>query len=139
MSGKIIYFPPIIFRSQDRKVVTSWMMDVCEYFSLHPTTIHGAIAYLDRLQPSDKHSRYEWKMFVVCCILISSKYNESEVDVPDLETLEYLIQLPIPKETLLNYELWTLQKLGWKLNGTFTYWHNVIAHKLICESAPCLV
>lgn len=34
-----------------------------------------------------------------------------------METLEYLIQLPIPKETLLNYELWTLQKLGWKLNG----------------------
>lgn len=94
-------------------------MDVCEYFSLHPTTIHGAIAYLDRLQPSDKHSRYEWKMFVVCCILISAKYNESEVDVPDLETLEYLIQLPIPKDTLLNYELWTLQKLGWKLNGTY--------------------
>lgn len=47
------------------------MIDVCEYFSLHPTTIHGAISYLDRLQPSDKHSRYEWKMFVVCCILIS--------------------------------------------------------------------
>ena len=95
-------------------------MDVCEYFSLHPTTIHGAIAYLDRLQPSDKHSRYEWKMFVVCCILISAKYNESESDVPDLETLEYLIQLPIPKETLLNYELWTLQKLGWKLNGKYS-------------------
>ena len=37
--------------------------------------------------------------------------------MPDLETLEYLIQLPIPKDTLLNYELWTLQKLGWKLNG----------------------
>lgn len=47
----------------------------------------------------------------------AAKYNESESDVPDLETLEYLIQLPIPKETLLNYELWTLQKLGWKLNG----------------------
>jgi Cyclin, N-terminal domain len=57
--------------------VTSWMMDVCEYFSLHPTTIHAAIAYLDRLQPSDKHSRYEWKMFVVCCILISGENNEN--------------------------------------------------------------
>ena len=50
-------------------------------------------------------------------IYLPAKYNESESDVPDLETLEYLIQLPIPKETLLNYELWTLQKLGWKLNG----------------------
>jgi hypothetical protein len=41
--------------------------------------------------------------------------------VPDLETLEYLIQLPIPKDTLLNYELWTLQKLGWKLNGMHSF------------------
>lgn len=41
--------------------------------------------------------------------------------MPDLETLEYLIQLPIPKDTLLNYELWTLQKLGWKLNGVHSF------------------
>ena len=101
-----------------RKVVVEWMMDVCDYFALHPTTTHAAIAYLDRLQPSDKFSRYEWQMLAICCILISSKYNESEEDVPDLQTLEDITQQPIPNETVLNYELWALKKMGWKLNGT---------------------
>ena len=101
-----------------RKVVCEWMFDVCDYFSLHPTTTHAAIAYLDRLQPSDKFSRYEWQMLAICCILISSKYNESEEDVPDLQTLEDITQQPIPNETVLNYELWALKKMGWKLNGT---------------------
>jgi hypothetical protein len=57
-----------------RKVVAEWMMDVCDYFSLHPTTTLAAIAYLDRLQPSDKFSRYEWQMLAICCILISGAF-----------------------------------------------------------------
>lgn len=61
---------------------------------------------------------FSWIPLYLLPVLCVAKYNESETDVPHLETLEYLIQLPIPKDTLLNYELWTLQKLGWKLNGT---------------------
>jgi len=100
-----------------RKVVAEWMMDVCDFFSLHPTTTHAAIAYLDRLQPSDKFSRYEWQMLAICCILISSKYNESEEDLPDLQTLEDITEQSISNETILNYELWALKKMGWKLNA----------------------
>jgi hypothetical protein len=47
------------------------MVDVCEYFNLHPTTTHAAAAYLDRLQPNEKFSRFEWQMLAICCILIS--------------------------------------------------------------------
>ena len=57
--------------SQYRKVVLEWMIDVCEYFNLHPTTTHAAAAYLDRLQPNEKFSRFEWQMLAICCILIS--------------------------------------------------------------------
>ena len=69
-----------------RKVVAEWMMDVCDYFSLHPTTTHAAIAYLDRLQPSDKFSRYEWQMLAICCILISctSSYPHHHQTSPNL-------------------------------------------------------
>ena len=45
-----------------RGIVVEWMIDVCEYFNLHPTTTHGAVAYLDRLQPNEKFSRFEWQM-----------------------------------------------------------------------------
>ena len=48
--------------AKHRRVVLEWMMDVSSYFSLHPTTTHSAMAYLDRLQPNEKFSRYEWQM-----------------------------------------------------------------------------
>jgi hypothetical protein len=117
------------------------MIDVCDYFGLHSTTTHAAIAYLDRLQPNEKYSRFEWQMLAICCILIScnkthspkiltaliylnfysifllAKYNESEEDVPDLATLEEITQQQISNEAVLNYELWALQRIGWGLNG----------------------
>jgi hypothetical protein len=100
-----------------RKVVAEWMVDVCDYFKLHATTTHAAIAYLDRLQPNEKFSRFEWQMLAISCILIASKYNECEDHVPDLTTLEDITQQAISNETLLNYELWALKRMGWKLNA----------------------
>jgi hypothetical protein len=100
-----------------RKVVAEWMIDVCEYFTLDMTTTHAAIAYLDRLQPNEKITRFEWQMLAIACIAIASKYNESEDDVPDLATLEEITQQRITNETLLNYELYALRKMHWKLNA----------------------
>jgi len=92
------------------------MIDVCDYFNLHATTTHGAIAYLDRLQPNDKFTRFEWQMLAICCILISSKYNECEEHVPDFETLGDITQQRIVNEVVLSYELYALRRMGWKLN-----------------------
>lgn len=101
---------------QYRVLVFQWMMEVCEYFNLDPTTTHGAMAYLDRLQPNEKFSRFEWQMLAICCILIAGKYNESEEDLPDLATLEDITQQRIANETVLSYELWALKRMGWKLS-----------------------
>lgn len=110
-----------------RKVVSEWMVEVCDYFDLHPTTAHAAIAYLDRLQPNEKCSRLEWQMLAISCILLSSKYNESEEHVPDLATLEEITQQSISNEIILNYELWILKKLGWRLNGTlFLLYYTIL-------------
>lgn len=56
-------------------------------------------------------------MLAICCILISSKYNECEEHVPDLATLEEITQQSISNETVLNFELWALKRMGWKLNA----------------------
>ena len=101
---------------KNRKKVAEWMIEVCTYFNLHITTTHSAIAYLDRLQPNEKCSRFEWQMWAICCILIASKYNESEKHVPDLRTLEDISQQKLSKE-ILNYELRALKRMGWKLNA----------------------
>jgi hypothetical protein len=58
-------------------------------------------------------------MLAICCILIASKYNECEDHVPDLSTLEEITQQTIPNDTVLNYELWALKRMGWKLNGEY--------------------
>lgn len=100
-----------------RKVVAEWMIDVCDYYHLHLTTTHAAIAYLDRLQPNEQFSRLEWQMLAISCILISSKYNESDENIPDIATLEEITQQHIPNESILNYELWALKRMGWKLNA----------------------
>lgn len=99
-----------------RQIVAKWMMDVCEYFGLHITTTHAAIAYLDRLQPNDNDSRLEWQMIAISCIMVSSKYLESKDIVPDLATLEKITQQEISKENLLKYELKTLSRLDWILD-----------------------
>ena len=96
------------------------MMEVCEYFNLDPTTTHGAMAYLDRLQPNEKFSRFEWQMLAICCILIAGKYNESEEDLPDLATLEDITQQRIANETVLSYELWVRSELSFSIH-MYTY------------------
>lgn len=97
------------------------MIDVAEYFKLHITTSHAAITYLDRLQPTEKCSRFEWQMMAICCLIISSKYNECEENVPPLHKLEEIAQQVLTNECVLYYELWALKKMGWKLNGIYIY------------------
>jgi hypothetical protein len=93
------------------------MIDVCEYFNLHITTTHMAISYLDRLQPNEKFSRFEWQMMAICCIIIASKYNECEEHVPSLRKLSEITQQRITNKILLDYELFALKRMFWKLNG----------------------
>ena len=92
-------------------------MDVCDYFNLHPTSTHMAVAFLDRMQPNEKFTRFEWQMVAICCIVISAKYNECETHVPDLSTIEEITHQQISYTMLLNYELWVLKRMGWKLHA----------------------
>ena len=55
--------------------------------------------------------------FISIYLFLTAKYNEAEEDVPDLHTLENIVKQPISNEVLLKYEMWALQKMGWKLNG----------------------
>jgi hypothetical protein len=106
------------------------MLDLGEYFDLHPTTIHAAIAYMDRIQPNEKFCAFQWQMVAICSITIAgeilnaespdlyvAKYNEMEEDVPDLYSFGAIIQQEIPRSVHLEYELWVLKQMGWKLNG----------------------
>jgi hypothetical protein len=94
------------------------------------------MAYLDRLQPNEKFSRFEWQMLAICCILISSKYNESEEDVPDMATLQDITQQTITNEAILSYELWALKRMGWKLSvwTPVAFLTSFLTHPSACAS-----
>jgi hypothetical protein len=100
-----------------RGTVCSWMLDVCQYFSLSLSTSHASILYLDRLEPNDTFTRNEWQMVAICCVLVASKFYEREEVVPDLARLEFITRQPISNEDTLNYELWILRRLKWELNA----------------------
>ena len=72
-SFRLVLLTPSFLIEQYRKVVAGWIMDVGEYFSLHPTTTHSAVAYLDRLHLSG-FSRHEWQMLAISCILIAGTF-----------------------------------------------------------------
>jgi Cyclin, N-terminal domain len=74
-------------------------MDVGEYFCLHPTTTHAAVAYLDRLHLS-KFSRHEWQMLAVSCILIAGEEYDLDPDPDPAQSLAcscdiFLLQIQI--------------------------------------------
>jgi hypothetical protein len=53
--------------------VCQWILDIGDYFNLHETTSHAAVAYLDRLQPNEKFNRAQWQMLGIACIIMAGK------------------------------------------------------------------
>ena len=111
------------------------MLEVSEHLRLHPTTAHAAVSYLDRLQPDDNTTRFEWQMIATTClfiagtmnhiclkfqtyiITIAAKYNETETDVPCINQLESINRITITNEMLLECEWQILNRLDWTLTG----------------------
>lgn len=112
-----VHFSIRCFIVQLRSIVAEWILDLGEYFDLHSTTSHAAISYLDRIQPNERFCTFQWQMVAICCITVAAKYNEMEEDVPDLHSLGGIIEQDIPYNVALDYELWVLKQMGWKLNA----------------------
>ena len=60
-------------------------------------------------------------------VFSAAKYNESEEHLPELAVFEEITKEEISNESVLNHEIWALQRLGWKLNGT-------IICSMLCEA-----
>ncbi len=116
--------------------VTEWMIDVGNYFDFHPISINLAIVILDKVKPNETYSRQVWQMISIACLMISSKYNESESDVCDLHTLEEIIQSTISKETLFEYEIYTLKKIKWYLDDVLAAHFLSFQEKLLKSILP---
>ena len=69
-----------------------------------------------------------------------AKYNEMEEDLPDLNSFAGIIGQDVPYSVALEYELWVLKQMGWKLNGNtgvVVVRNCRLTHVLYSSNAPC--
>ncbi len=53
--------------------------------------------------------------------MLIAKYNECEEHVPAMPAFMDVIEQDIPAKVSLEYELWVLKQMGWKLNGNYNH------------------
>jgi hypothetical protein len=107
-----------------RRYLVDWMSDVGEQFNLHPTTIHTAILYLDKIfREQDGRScpeRSQWQLLATACLSCAAKYEEAEEHCPNIPELLEVTKLYASGHTPLSFrdgETDVLMRLNWTLRA----------------------
>jgi hypothetical protein len=76
--------------------------------------------------------------FVILAHSSPAKYNEMEEDVPDVYSFSGILGHDIPASVALDYELWVLKQMGWKLNARtpISFLHTYNCQGLVYPSDP---
>lgn len=109
-----------IYYREHRLSVIQWIADICSHFKLLQVTIHGAVAYLDRVQPDDSYSRFEWQLLALACVLISAKHCEMQDNLPAMSAMSQLTQTSLSNEEIMQYEMFIMLKLKWSMEAHTT-------------------
>jgi hypothetical protein len=99
-----------------RKALSTWTIDVCNYFELDAITTNYALHILDQVFPDASSSRDQLEILSISCITISAKMFESVEDTPPLITLQKIIKNTLSSSELCNSELSILKKINWSLS-----------------------
>ena len=113
-------YAPIASYLPYRRYLVDWMSDVGERCSLHNTTIHVSILFLDKIFRSRDIPRGRWQLLATACISIAAKYEEAEEYCPTIPDLLQLTRLNVVGHTSLSFregELDVLRMLGWRLRA----------------------
>ena len=107
-----------------RRYLVDWMSDVGEQFNLHPTTIHTAILFLDKIFREDNNTpvppRAQWQLLATACLSVASKYEEAEEHCPPIPDLLEVTKLYAAGHTPLSFrdgETDVLMRLNWTLRA----------------------
>jgi len=98
-----------------RKIVTDWMMEVCEDQQCKPEVFFLSINYLDRFLSSVNIKKNQFQLCASVCILLASKLLGTPVFVTSL--IDYCDNC-YSKEEILRWEVLILSKLGWNINSS---------------------
>ena len=71
-----------------RKIVSDWMLEVCEEQQSQPEVFHLAINYMDRFLSEVRIAKSQFQLLSCVCLFLASKFKET---------------CPLPAETLVIY------------------------------------
>ena len=75
-------------KSHMRKIVSDWMLEVCEEQQSQPEVFHLAINYMDRFLSEVRISKSQFQLLACVCLFLASKFKET---------------CPLPAENLVIY------------------------------------
>ncbi|CAH0669072.1 unnamed protein product [Spodoptera exigua] len=97
-----------------RKVVTTWMLEVCEEQQCEEQVFPLAVSYMDRFLSQRAISRQQLQLLAVTAMLVASKFRQCHPLSVDL-LCAYTDNTVFPQE-VREWEVMLLQRLNWQLS-----------------------
>merc|ERR1712083_445781 len=107
-----------------RKIVTDWMLEVCEDQQCKPEVFFLSINYLDRFVSAVNIKKNQFQLCASVCILLASKF--SQVVPITTDKLVIYTDTSVTVEELRQWEIKILNVLQWDLSSVTT--HTFIEH-----------
>ena len=110
-----------------RKIVTDWMLEVCEDQEAGPEVFLLAVHYLDTFLSTTSIRKPQFQLVAATCLLLASKF--SAVVPISADQLVLYTDYSITKEELVAWELMVLGALHWELSAptSHTFLHQLVA------------
>ena len=110
-----------------RKIVTDWMLEVCEDQQCQPEVFFLSVNYLDRFLSTVNIKKNQFQLCASVCILLASKF--SQVVPITTEKLVIYTDNSVTVEELRQWEIKILNVLQWELSSATT--HSLLEHFII--------
>ena len=107
-----------------RKIVTDWMLEVCEDQQCKPEVFFLSINYLDRFLSTVNIKKNQFQLCASVCILLASKF--SQVVPITTDKLVIYTDNSVTVEELRQWEIKILNVLHWELCSVTT--HTFLEH-----------
>ena len=107
-----------------RKIVTDWMLEVCEDQQCQPEVFFLSVNYLDRFLSTVNIKKNQFQLCASVCILLASKF--SQVVPITTEKLVIYTDNSVTVEELRQSEIKILNVLQWELSSVTT--HSFLEH-----------
>jgi len=109
-----------------RKIVSDWMLEVCQELCCQPEVFCLAMNYMDRFLAICRISKSQLQLLGAACLFLASKFKALEHI--SSEKLVMYTDFSVTGQELKDWELLVLHKLRWELSATtaFDYLDHII-------------